>query len=168
MTTNVFPMQWTWRGMLIALGVLGVVALVLAALELSGIVERGLLLKDAGDGERWAAAAVGAALLPFVITTLKNARLTIDGTAITTLRLGILSRSETLPFAEIKRWGTGQETNRGYRHRMLLFERHDRTKRSIKLQMFSHQNALLRALEERLGPPAEVESRIGGVRFAED
>lgn len=160
-------MQWSWRLALLLLGGVGAVALVLCGIELAGIVPEGTVVKDGSTAERWVAVAVGALAQPFVWTTWVHGRITLDDHELTCLRLGVVSRSETIPLADIERWGTGEEHNRGYRHRMLLLERKDRSRRSLKLQMFSRQAEFLRAFEARLGPPRRTENTAVGVTFSE-
>lgn len=160
-------MQWSWRFALLLLGGIGAVAAVLCALELLGLVPYGTLVTDGSRAERWVAVVFGVLVQPFVWTTWRHARLTLDDRRLTCLRFGILGRRETIPFADIRRWGTGEETNRGYRHRMLLLERHDRSRRSIKLAMFRGQAEFLREFEARLGPPARTENTVVGVTFSE-
>ena len=161
-------MHWTWRLALLLLGGVGVVAFVACGLELAGVVAEGTLVRDGSHAERWVALVVGGALQPFVWSTWIHAKLTRDASALTCLRFGVVSRSERIPLADVKRWGSGEETNRGRRHLMLLLERHDRTRRSLKLEMFARQQEFLRRLEALLGPPARTENTMVGVTSSED
>lgn len=166
-TTVVCAMQWSWRIPLLGLGGIGAVAAVLCGVELAGLVPRGTVVTDGSDVERWVAVAVGILVQPFAITTWKNAKVQLTSDHLICPRLGFVTRTEAIPLQDVRRWGSGYEQNRGYRHLTLLLERADRSRRSLKLAMFTRQRELLAALEARLGEPAATETTFVGVTFSE-
>lgn len=167
-TALVFPMQAVWRFCFLALGALGVVALGTAGVELLGVVDRGAVLGEASDVERVAAVVFGAAVLPFAWTAWQHARLELTDDALRFLRFGFLCRTGTIPLERIRRWGTGHETSRGYRHRVLLLELDDRSRPALKLEMYRDQGEFLKAFEASLGPPTPVRATFAGVAFEEE
>lgn len=164
---RIFPMQWAWRLALWMLPTLGAVALVTAGAELLSLVERGTLLGEARDAERWVAVAVGAVLLPFGLSALPHARLTVDGTHLRYLGFGLWCTTRSLALADVRRWGHAVGRNQGRREPQLLFELRDGSLRLIKSAMYARQGELLRLLTERLGPPTAARATMSGVRFEE-
>lgn len=160
-----FPMQFAWRFALILLPVLGAVALVTAGAEMLGFVARGAWLGEAGDGERWAAIVVGILLLPFGLSALAHARLTIDTDEIRYLGFGVLCKTRQLPLADVRRWGHAVGRNQGRREPMLVFERQDGNQTVIKVAMYAHQTQIRALLTERLGPAVSATATMTGVRF---
>tara|TARA_R110002072_G_scaffold228234_13_gene385444 strand:- start:22706 stop:23212 length:507 start_codon:yes stop_codon:yes gene_type:complete len=162
-----FPMQWAWRLALALLPLLGVIALVAGAAELGGLVDRGAWLGEARDAERWVAVAVGTLLLPFGLTALLHAKVTIDDEHFRYLGFGFLCKTRCLAFAEIRRWGHAVTRNQGRREPMLVFEGHDGQRHSVKLAMYSNQDGIRSLLAERLGAAAATSTTITGVTFDE-
>ncbi len=161
----VFPMQAAWKLALGMLGIVGLMAMTLAGLELAGIVEPGAVLGEASQGERIAAVVFGVLLMPFTISAWRNARLTLTDDTVSFLRFGFVCRTESIPLRDIRRWGKGHEKNRGYRHLTLLLELQDLSQRGIKLEMYSRQREFLTAFAERVGPPADASAGFIGMRF---
>lgn len=163
--TKTFPMQWTWRISLLLLPTLGLIALGLSACELAGLAERGSLLGEASDAERWVALVVGALLLPFGLSALPHARLTIEEHALGYLGFGLLCTTRELRFEDVRRWGHATGRNQGRREPRLVFETHDGRLRLVKLAMYRDQQGVRAALTERLGEPAPASATMTGVRF---
>ncbi len=161
----VFSMQWTWRLALVLLLAIGALAAITAGLELSGAVARGAILGQAADAERWVALAFGVLTMPVAITALRHANLRIDEVGLHHLGFGLICRTRTIRFAEVRRWGHATTSNRGRREPHLLFELDDGSERSVKLAMYQGQSRILEELRQRLGAPAAVSATIAGVRF---
>jgi len=162
-----FPMQFTWRFALMLLPALGAIALVMAGAELLGLVERGAWLGEAGDGERWGAVVVGLLLLPFGLSALPHARLTIDANEIRYLGFGFLCKTRTLALADVRRWAHVVGRNQGRREPLLAFERQDGNQTVIKVAMYANQDQIRALLTERLGEAAPASATMTGVKFDE-
>ena len=162
---EVFPMQWAWRIALGLLPVLGLVALVTAGLELSGIVSRNALLRDASDAERYVALAFGVLILPFGITAWRHARMTIEDRGLGYLGFGFVCKTRWLAFDDVTRWGHAVGSNQGRREPLLLFELRDHSTRLIKLAMYDRQDRIRELLTERLGAAAPASATMSGMRF---
>jgi len=164
---QVFVMQPAWKACFWTLLGAGATAVCLGGAELLGLVERGALIGDASDAERWAAVAVGALLIPFGWRAFGRAQLTVDDETITYLGFGPLPVTRALGLAEITRWGHAVGRNQGRREPMLLFGLADGSTRAVKLAMYSRQADLKSLLRERLGPATAASATVTGVRFEE-
>lgn len=158
-------MRWTWRLCLALLPLLGATVAVLCGLELAGVVARGALIGDAGDAERWAAVGFGLLVLPFGLSALRHARLSIDDRALRHLGFGFVCTTREIAFVEVQRWGHAVVSNRGRRERILRFELRGGGAPTVKLSMYACGAQVLALLEQRLGPPAASTATVTGVRF---
>jgi hypothetical protein len=162
---TVHRMLWSWKLAFVLLLAMAAGTGAAALAELTGIVERGALLDDASDVERWVVIAVALFALPFGGTCLRNAFLAIDDDSISALGFGLLGHQRRIAFRDVKRWGHGAEQNRGRRHSTALFETKNGRRRSIKLEMYEGRSEILGALTDGLGEPEPVRDAFTGLRF---
>lgn len=165
--TKTFPVQPVWRFTLLLLPALGLFAIGAATIEWLGIVERGTLLDTASEAERWTAFVVGVLLLPWGLSALPHARLTIDDQSLHHLGFGVLCTTRTIRFDDVRRWGHAVARNRGRREPMLAFELHTGDVRLVKLAMYRSQQEIRQLLTAALGEPAPATATMTGVRFDE-
>ena len=141
-----FEMSFVWRGCFFALLAAGIGAIGYGIYGLTtGRVE-------AETVELWVATIVGMFLIPFAITALRHARLTINAEEITYLGFGPLCTTRTLELREIARFGLGREKGSGGgTHAILLLELTNGTSRAIKIESYERYGEFVSALEELTG-----------------
>ena len=166
-TARDFEMKWSWKLALSVALLLGVGALLTAGIELTGLVQRGSLLGQATDAERWIAVVVGVLLAVLGATALRHARCSVAADSFRCLGFGLPCKTRALRISDVRRWGHAVGRNRGRREPLLLFERCDGTTQLVKLAMYTRQRELLAALRERLGPETAASATLAGVRFDE-
>jgi hypothetical protein len=164
---EVFPMQWSYRAVLVFMGLSGVVVAGLCLAEILGILSPGALIGRARDAERWVAVALGVLMQPPLVTALRHSRLAVDEHELRHLGFGLLCKPRTIRFADVARWGDAAAKRGGRRERLLIFGLHDGTRPTIKLSMYAGADRVVELLRERLGEPAPARITMAGVRFEE-
>ena len=163
---RVWPMDTIYRGCLIALGLMGLVALAMGVTGLLHIPLPGL--HDGGPSVAEAAAVLlaGLGMAAFALTAVRHARLELDATEMRYLRFGVLCRTGRIPLARIRRFGVGSEGSRSGLDHILLLDIEDAGRTSIKLSMYSDWESLVTALGEHLGQkPAPTKRTWKGAAF---
>ena len=158
-------MHWSYGSGLWSLTAVALLGAVVCGAEACGLVALGAWSQSGNRAEVVIGAIVSVMLLPFAITALRHARLTIDRDGIAFLAFGVLCCRHFVPWDQVRRYTSAMERASKVRRRMLLLELRDGSNRAINLSMYGAPKAALSAIESYLGPPAAGKAGITGVGF---
>ena len=158
-----------YRGLFVALSVLGLMAI---ALGIVGLLDLPIeFLKEEGTqpAELWVAIVVGAGLQVFAWSALPHAKLSLDHRTLDFLKFGVICGTTSVKLDDIARFGTGMEKHGYQRFHVLILELKDGSKRSIKVSMYARWRIVVDELGRLLGQAA-VEGKQGwtGVHLKDD
>lgn len=150
----VHPMTAIYRGLFIALVLMGLTAVAIGAAGLLDLPLEFLREEGTTSAELWVAVVVGAGLAVFGASALPHTRLRLDGVTLEHLAFGPLCRTGSVKLEEVVRFGTGVEKHGYQRKTILVVELRDGSTRRIQLSMYVRPRAFVEALGACLGQAA--------------